>query len=102
MDIFGVGPLELLLIAGLGLVLFGPEELVRIARQAGRWYGQIRRMTDEVTGELRRGLELDDPPRTIAPPRSPVVRPVPPAVPDSEPPPVAVTEEDGEVIKPPY
>jgi Sec-independent protein translocase protein TatA len=78
MDIFGVGPLELLLIVGLGLVLFGPEELVRMARQAGRMYAKIRRATDEITGEVRRGLQIDDNPPPSAPPRSPVVRPVSP------------------------
>jgi sec-independent protein translocase protein TatB len=37
MEIFNIGPLELLLIIVLALIIFGPEDLVKFSRSAGRW-----------------------------------------------------------------
>ncbi len=37
MEIFNVGPLELLLILVLAVIVFGPEDLVKYSRKAGRW-----------------------------------------------------------------
>lgn len=37
MEIFNIGPLELLLIIVLALIIFGPEDLVKFSRAAGRW-----------------------------------------------------------------
>ena len=37
MEIFNVGPLELLLILVLAVIIFGPEDLVKFSRNAGRW-----------------------------------------------------------------
>ena len=37
MEIFNVGPLELLLILILAVIVFGPEDLVKYSRKAGRW-----------------------------------------------------------------
>lgn len=37
MEIFNIGPLELLLIVVLALIIFGPEDLVKFSRSAGRW-----------------------------------------------------------------
>lgn len=56
-----MGPLELLLILALGLVVFGPDKLPELARQAGRALGEIRRVSSEATAELQRSLSLDDP-----------------------------------------
>ena len=80
MNIFGMGPLELLLILGLALVVFGPDKLPEIARQVGKTVAEIRRVSSEVTGELQRGLQLEDDPKaprpTIHPP--PASTPSPP------------------------
>jgi Tat protein translocase TatB subunit len=76
MNILGIGPLELLLILGLALVVFGPERLPELARQAGRIYAELRRVSNEVTGEIQRGLQIDDPPGpTIRPPIAPTYQP---------------------------
>jgi sec-independent protein translocase protein TatB len=51
----GVGLPELVLIAGVALVVVGPERLPRLMRELGRWYGQLRRAADE----LRRAFTLE-------------------------------------------
>jgi sec-independent protein translocase protein TatB len=46
---------EILVVAMVALIVVGPDNLPRFARSAGRMYGQLRRMADE----LRRGLVLE-------------------------------------------
>lgn len=41
MDLFGVGPLEVLLVILLALVLFGPKDIAKNARTAGRFLNRI-------------------------------------------------------------
>src|SRR3990172_13355672 len=41
MDLFGVGPLELLLVVLLALVLFGPKDIANHARSAGRFLNRL-------------------------------------------------------------
>jgi Sec-independent protein translocase protein TatA len=41
-------------------VVFGPDRLPDIARKAGRFMTQVRRMADEVKDEFKTGLDLDD------------------------------------------
>lgn len=43
LNIFGIGPLELLGIMVLLLLLFGPTDLVRMAREAGRLINRLTR-----------------------------------------------------------
>ncbi|MGH2541259.1 MAG: twin-arginine translocase TatA/TatE family subunit [Ardenticatenaceae bacterium] len=48
MEILNVGLSEILLIFILALLVFGPERLPEIARQAGRLFAQVRGAVDEV------------------------------------------------------
>ena len=82
MNILGMGPLELFLILALALVVLGPDKLPEIARQVGKTVAEIRRVSSEVTGELQRGLQLDEDrkPPTFQPPAPP-----PPAPPPADP-----------------
>ncbi len=41
MEIFGVGPLEILLVVLLALVLFGPKDIAQNARMAGRYLNRL-------------------------------------------------------------
>jgi len=104
MNIFGMGPLELFLILALALIVFGPDKLPDIARQVGRTVGEIRRVSSEVTGELQRGLQLEDDPKTrhtatFQPPPAAAPPPDPssqsPAAPFGRPP-------GGDDVRPPY
>lgn len=50
---FDIGASELLLIVVLAIVVIGPKDLPMALRTAGRWIGQIRR----VSGHFRAGIE---------------------------------------------
>ena len=62
-----LGPLEVLVVAVLALIVFGPERLPDIARTIGRTLNELRRMAAEVKDEFSAGLddvedEPDEPP----------------------------------------
>ena len=61
MNFFGMGPLELGLVAALALVVFGPDKLPELARQMGRVIAEIRRISSEATSEFQRTLSVDEP-----------------------------------------
>lgn len=54
-----IGPGEILLLAALGLLIFGPKKLPEISRSLGRALREFRRATGELTEELKAGI--DDP-----------------------------------------
>jgi Tat protein translocase TatB subunit len=55
-----VGPFEILVVAVVALVVFGPEKLPEIARTIGRALADFRRVVDEAKGEFQTGLNFDD------------------------------------------
>jgi Sec-independent protein translocase protein TatA len=71
MELFGVGPLEVLLVVLLALVLFGPNDIAKNARTAGRFLNRLyksegwRTMTQassalrNLPNRLAREAELD-------------------------------------------
>ena len=61
MTFFGMGPLELGLIAALALVVFGPDKLPDLARQLGKVIGDVRRFSSEASAEIQRTLSVDEP-----------------------------------------
>jgi Sec-independent protein translocase protein TatA len=103
MNFLGIGPVELIVIGLLALVVFGPEQLVDIARKAGQTLAQMRKVKNELTGELRRSLELDTPPppRPGAPPGVAVPGTPPPSTtaPGTSP---AFRDAAAEDLRPPY
>ena len=58
---FDIGFVELLLLAGLGLIVLGPKRLPEVAAQLGRWVGQARRMSRTLMYQLRQEVNLDEP-----------------------------------------
>ncbi|MDQ7096900.1 twin-arginine translocase TatA/TatE family subunit [Desulfosporosinus sp. PR] len=48
---------EILLILGIALVLFGPEDLPEIARTIGKVVYEIRKATQDVTKEIQGSIE---------------------------------------------
>jgi sec-independent protein translocase protein TatB len=54
-----IGPLEVLAVAAIALIVFGPDKLPEIARSVGRTLSQLRRMADEVRDEFKDGLDFD-------------------------------------------
>jgi Tat protein translocase TatB subunit len=55
-----IGPLEILVVAVIALVVFGPEKLPDIARTIGRTLNELRRQADDLRAEFKEGLTLDD------------------------------------------
>lgn len=60
MNFLGLGPGELMLIAFLGLIVFGPGKLPEIASQVGRAVRDFRRSTADITAEFQRSFSLDE------------------------------------------
>ena len=58
---FDIGFTELILLAGMGLIVLGPQRLPKVAAQLGRWVGQARRMSRTLMYQLRQEVDLDDP-----------------------------------------
>jgi sec-independent protein translocase protein TatB len=56
MEIFGVGPLELLVILVIALIVVGPERLPEIARTLGKTYRQLHDMSKLVTAQWQEEL----------------------------------------------
>ncbi len=57
---FNVGIGEIAVIVMVCLLVFGPDRLPEMARQAGRWLGQLRLMTQGALDQLKTEAELKD------------------------------------------
>ncbi|MGW6200476.1 sec-independent translocase [Kribbella sp. NPDC055110] len=53
---FGIGPLELVVIAIVAVLVFGPDRLPEFARTAGRLLRQVRQMVTNAQNDLRNEL----------------------------------------------
>ena len=51
---FGIGPMEMGIIAVVALLIFGPEKLPEMMGQAGKLVRDFRNMTSEMTGEFEK------------------------------------------------
>src|SRR5215469_16858937 len=61
-SVFDLSITKLLVLAVIALVIFGPNELPRIARQAGRMLRDLRQIAEGAKADLRAGLgpEFED------------------------------------------
>lgn len=64
--VLSLGPLEIMLILALALVFLGPEKLPDVARQVGKFVGQIRRTTDELKRTLDTEIRDEERDRRLA------------------------------------
>ncbi len=55
-----IGPLEILMVAVIALIVFGPEKLPDMARTVARTIGEMRRMASDIQAEFKEGLEVED------------------------------------------
>ncbi len=53
MELFGVGPLEALLVGVITFILVGPDKFPELARQAGKWYRVARAFTADVMEDVQ-------------------------------------------------
>jgi Tat protein translocase TatB subunit len=54
-----IGPLEIMLVAVVALLVFGPEKLPEMARTVGRTANQLRRMAADLKEEFNAELDFD-------------------------------------------
>jgi sec-independent protein translocase protein TatB len=59
MNIFGMGPTEILLILVLALIVFGPAKLPEIMGQVGRAIADFRRATGQLSDEFNRTIQAE-------------------------------------------
>jgi sec-independent protein translocase protein TatB len=57
---FDVGFSEMLLVGLIALLVFGPERLPKVARQAALWVKKARAMASSVKQEIDRELQLQE------------------------------------------
>ena len=57
---FDVGFSELLLVGLIALLVFGPERLPRVAREAGLWIKKARNMASSVKQEIDHELQMQE------------------------------------------
>lgn len=58
--IFGIGPLELILIAIIALIVLGPERLPSVMREGARYIREIRKLGNELTSQFSDELKVLD------------------------------------------
>ena len=56
---FGMGWPEILMIGMVGVMVFGPDKLPDLAKQAGRFIRTVRRMADNAKNDLGREIGED-------------------------------------------
>lgn len=56
MNIMGIGPQEMMVIAVIGLLVFGPGKLPEVMGQAGKLVRDFRRMSAELSGEFEKTI----------------------------------------------
>jgi TatA/E family protein of Tat protein translocase len=59
MNLFGMGPMELLLIVVMALIVFGPARLPEIMGQVGKAINDFRRATSELSDEFNRTIQAE-------------------------------------------
>lgn len=55
-----IGPMEILVVAVVALIVFGPEKLPGMARKAGTFLNDLRRMSTEVQTEIQDAIKTED------------------------------------------
>jgi Tat protein translocase TatB subunit len=58
--VFGIEAPELLVLLVVGLLVFGPDRLPEMARQAGSWVRDLRRMVANARRDLSEGMGVDE------------------------------------------
>lgn len=56
---FGLGMGEILVLAVLGLILIGPEQLPELARTLGRFINDLKRTTEGLTDDIKKQAKVD-------------------------------------------
>jgi sec-independent protein translocase protein TatB len=57
---FDIGFWELMIIAIVALLVVGPDKLPAFAREAGKWFGKIRRLINNLQRELKQEFFVEE------------------------------------------
>jgi sec-independent protein translocase protein TatA len=68
-----IGPVEIVVVAAIALIVFGPERLPEIARNIGKAIQELRRMASDVREEFDLTIEEETPPKRTTEPESPPI-----------------------------
>jgi Tat protein translocase TatB subunit len=60
--IFSIGTVEVVVLAALVLILFGPQRMPELLRTLGKAAAELRRAMASVTHELEEAARLEEPP----------------------------------------
>jgi Tat protein translocase TatB subunit len=55
-----IGPLEILVVAVVALIVFGPTRLPDMARQVGRAMAELRRQANDLRSEFETSMKVED------------------------------------------
>lgn len=66
---------DILVISVLALLLFGPDRLPKMMRQAGRLMREVQNTSQSFVAEMERAADVSEPP---PPPPPPATQPAPP------------------------
>ncbi len=56
-DLFGIGPMEILLILLVAVIALGPARMVELGRALGKLVGTLKKASAELTTQVTRELE---------------------------------------------
>lgn len=48
---FGLGPMEIAIIAGIALLIFGPRQIPKLGKAIGETVREVRNIGDEIAGD---------------------------------------------------
>ena len=65
MNFLGMGPMEIAVIAIVGLMIFGPGKLPEVAGQVGKAVRDFKRMTADLSSEFEKTAGLDEIKKTV-------------------------------------
>ncbi len=96
---FDIGFSEVLVIAGLALIVLGPDKLPQVARTIGRWAGRARAMARQFRDQLESEADnlkfnIQEPPAATPPPATGPAVVTPAAAPPADSPPPPATAAD--------
>lgn len=57
-----IGPLEILVVAAVALIVFGPNRLPEMARSFGKTFAELKRQASEIKADITAGLDADEEP----------------------------------------
>jgi sec-independent protein translocase protein TatA len=52
-----IGPLEVMMVAVIGLIVFGPQRLPEIARSVGKALAEFKRQASDIRSEFESGMD---------------------------------------------